>query len=78
MAASFVDGGLASATTYQYRAYAYDWSNNQSAVSNVVSAATDSAPIAISNLEPREVHGYVYYQSASATNPAPNAGDVTV
>ena len=76
-AASFVDGGLASATTYQYRAYAYDWSNNQSAVSNVVSAATDSAPIAISNLEPREVHGYVYYQSASATNPAPNAGDVT-
>lgn len=76
-AASFVDGGLASATTYQYRAYAYDWSNNQSAVSNVVSAATDSAPIAISNLEPREVHGYVYYQSSSATNPAPNAGDVT-
>ena len=75
-AGAYVDGGLASATTYQYRAYAYDWSRNQSAVSNVVSAATDSAPLAISNLEPREVHGYVYYQTAQAGNPGqPSASD---
>ena len=42
----------------------------------MVSAATDCAPIAISNLEPRGTWLRLY-QSASATNPAPNAGDVT-
>ena len=75
-AGAYVDGSLASATTYQYRAYAYDWSNNQSAVSNTVSATTDSAPLAISNLEPRELHGYVYYQTAQASAPStPSASD---
>lgn len=74
--AAFVDGGLADATAYQYRAYAYDWSNNASAVSNVVSATTDSAPLSTSSLQPREVHGYVYYQSAQTSAPStPSASD---
>lgn len=75
-AGAYVDGSLASATTYQYRAYAYDWSNNQSTASNEVSATTDSAPLALSNLEPRELHGYVYYQTAQASAPStPSASD---
>ena len=75
-AGSFVDLGLADNTTYQYRAYAYDWSNNQSSVSNVVSATTSVAPVVETDLLPREVHNYVYYQTAQASAPStPSASD---
>jgi hypothetical protein len=72
----FADAGLADNVTYQYRAYAYDWSNNQSSLSNVVQAATNAAPISTSSLQPRTVHGYVYYQTAQTAQPStPSASD---
>jgi hypothetical protein len=73
---AFVDGGLADNVTYQYRAYAYDWSNNASAVSAVVQAATSAPPLSTSSLQPRTVHGYVYYQISQTDQPnAPSATD---
>lgn len=74
--AAFVDVGLADNTTYQYRAYAYDWSNNQSTVSGTVSATTSQPAVVETDLQPREVHNYVYYQTAQASAPStPSASD---
>lgn len=66
----YVDGSLAANTTYDYRVLAYDWSTNaSSSYSNVASATTDTAPLTTSALEPRTVHGYVYYSTAQTGAP---------
>ena len=69
----YVDQGLANGDDYFYKLKAIDRSGNASPFSAVVSATTDARE---ENFTPRAVHGYVYYQTASASQPStPSATD---
>ena len=72
--AIFLDQPLPDDELKYYKLRVVDFSGNQSALSSAQSATTDSAPAVV--FTPRVVHGYVYYQTASATQPStPSATD---
>jgi len=72
--AVFLDQPLPDDELKYYKLSVVDFSGNQSALSVAQSATTESAPAIV--YTPREVHGYVYYQTASATQPStPSATD---
>ena len=67
---SHADAGLADATSYTYRLYAYDWSRNQSVSAGEQSQTTLGSIASQAGAEPLNAHGYVYYQTPQATAPA--------
>lgn len=62
----YVDQGLANGEDYFYKLKAIDRSGNASPFSAVVSATTDARE---ENFTPRDLRGYVYYQTSSASSP---------
>lgn len=72
--AVFLDQPLPDDELKYYKLRVVDFSGNQSDLSGAQSATTESAPAIV--YTPREVHGYVYYQTASSTQPStPSATD---
>jgi hypothetical protein len=66
---SHADAGLADATSYTYRLYAYDWSRNQSLSAGEQSQTTLGSIASEAGVEPLNAHGYVYYETPQSTAP---------
>lgn len=64
----YVDAGLADGATRYYKLKAIDRSGNASAFTTAVNGTTDAADDP--EFGPRNQHGYVYYTSASASQPS--------